>query len=200
MRTLSPAIQNALASGGLVSRVLVWFQARNRATSDVETIGLWTGADNQTFTVEGQARSYFGAGNIIDVPPVVYKTGLDVQVYRLGITTITNEARQLIRAYDPRFAGVEVHRALFDPISRALIDAPHRVLAGTIDEVELSRPPAGGQASCYLSVVTTARLLTYGLPNKNSNANQRRISGDLFLRYADAEAEVWWGSKPGNKS
>jgi hypothetical protein len=200
MRTLSVAYQNALAAGGLVSRVLVWFQARNRTTSAVETIGLWTGADNQTFTVEGQARSYYGAGNIIDVPPVVYKTGLDVQVYRLGITSITDEARQLIRAYDPRFAEVEVHRALFDPLTRALIGAPHRVLAGTIDEVDLSRPPAGGQASCYLSVVTTARLLTYGLPNKNSHANQKRISEDKFLRYADAQAEVWWGTKRGGGS
>lgn len=200
MRALSASIQNALAADGVVSRVLVWFQARNRATSEVETIGLWTGADNRQITVEGQARIYYGAGNIIDVPPVVYKTGLDVQVYRLGITSITNEARQLIRAWDPRFAAVEVHRALFDPLTRALIGSPHRVLAGMIDDVEVSRPPAGGQASCYLSVVTTARLLTYGLPNKNSNANQRRISSDLFLRYADAQAEVWWGSKPGRGS
>lgn len=200
MRALSASIQNALAADGVVSRVLVWFQARNRATSEVETIGLWTGADNRQITVEGQARIYYGAGNIIDVPPVVYKTGLDVQVYRLGITSITNEARQLIRAWDPRFAAVEVHRALFDPLTRALIGSPHRVLAGMIDDVEVSRPPAGGQASCYLSVVTTARLLTHGLPNKNSNANQRRISSDLFLRYADAQAEVWWGSKPGRGS
>lgn len=182
----------------IMARVLIWFEARNRDTNATETLGLWTGGDNAVMTVEGQARTYFGAGNVTDVPPVVYKTGLDVQVYRLGITSITNEARQLIRAYDPRFAGVQIHRALFNPSTRAMIDAPHRVLTGFVDEVDLSRPVSGGQASCYLSIVTTARLLTFDLPNKNSDSNQRRVLGDRFLRHADASADVWWGAqRPG---
>lgn len=197
MRSFSPAILAALQSGMIAARVLVWFEARNRATSAPETLGVWTGGDNATMTVEGQSRSYFGAGNIIDVPPVSYRAGLDVQVYRLGLTAITNETRQLIRSYDPRFAAVQIHRALFDPATRAMIEAPHRVLTGFVDEVDLSRPAAGEQGSCYLSIVTTARQLTYGLPNKNSDENQKRVSGDRFLRYADASAEVWWGAERG---
>ena len=195
MRSLSTALQTALTNGMIVSRVLCWFSARNRDTGATETLGLWTGDDHAEIVVEGQTRTYFGAGNLIDVPPVSYKTGLDVQVYRLGLTTITNEARQLIRGYDPRFAAVQIHRALFDPITRAQIEAPHRVLFGFVDEVDLTQPAAGEQASGYLSIVTTARQLTSGLPNKNSHANQRRISDDRFLRWADSSAEVWWGVK-----
>jgi hypothetical protein len=79
-----------------------------------------------------------------------------------------------------------------------MIDAPHRVLTGFVDEADLSRPVSGGQASCYLSIVTTARLLTFDLPNKNSDSNQQRVLGDRFLRHADASADVWWGAqRPG---
>lgn len=195
MRDLDSAVVNALQSGIVMTRILAWFEARNRATSATETLGLWTGGDNIVMTVEGQSRTYFGAGNITDLPPVVYKVGLDVQVYRLGITSITNEARQLIRAYDPRFAAVQIHRAFYDPITRALIAPPQRVLTGIVDEVDIPTPAAGGEAGCYLSIVTTARLLTFGLPNKNSDANQRRISDDRFLRHADATADVWWGAQ-----
>jgi hypothetical protein len=197
MRSYGSSTLAALqARTAIVSRVLVWFQARNRDTDAVETLGLWTGGDHRVMTVEGQSRTYYGAGNIIDLPPITYKVGVDVRIWRLGISPITDEVKQLVRSYDPRFAAVQVHRVLFDPATRAMLDSPHRVLSGFVDEVDLGTPAAGGEASCYLSIATSARALTYGLPNKNSDANQRRASGDRFLRWADVSGsvQVWWGA------
>jgi hypothetical protein len=198
MRTYGSATLAALqARTGIVSRVLVWFEARNRTTDAVETLGLWNGGDHAVITVDGTPRTYFGAGNIIDLPPVTYKAGLEVQMWRIGVSPITDEVKQLIRSYDPRFAAVEVHRVLFDPTTRAMIDTPHRVLAGFVDEVDLGTAVSGGEASCYLSIATSARALTYGLPNKNSDANQRRLADDRILRWGDVSGsvQVWWGAK-----
>jgi len=193
----SATLTHLQAREGVVPRVLCWFAARNRSTNAVESMGLWTGADNETLTVDGASRAYYGAGNVIDVPPLTVQAGLAVRMYRLGLTGLTAEVAQLIRAYDPRFATVQIHRALYAPIDRSLIEAPHRILSGYVDEVEWNTPPAGGQSGVVLVIATSSRVLTQDLPLTFSDATQRQVSGDRFFRHADVSGSVpvWWGSK-----
>ena len=200
MRDFGSATLTALQTRtGLVARTLIWVSARNRSTNAVETMGLWTGADHENITIGGVSRLYYGAGNVVDLPQVTMQTGLAVRMHRLGLSPLTPEVMQLIRGYDTRFAPVEIHRALFTIDTRVLVEEPHRVLTGFIDEVDLGTPAAGGTSSCVLGIATSARVLTQSLPLKKSDETQKLRSGDRFRRWTDVSGsvDVWWGATRG---
>ena len=197
MRDFGSATLTALQTRtGLVARTSIWVSARNRATNAVETMGLWTGGDHENITIGGVSRLYYGAGSVVDLPQVTMQTGLGVRMHRLGLSPLTPEVMQLIRGYDVRFAPVEIHRALFSTDTRLLVEEPHRVLTGFIDEVDLGTPAAGGTSSCVLGIATSARVLTQSLPLKKSDETQKLRSGDRFRRWTDVSGsvDVWWGS------
>ena len=198
MRDFGSATLTALQTRtGLVARTLIWVSARNRSTNAVETMGLWTGGDHENITIGGVSRLYYGAGSVVDLPQVTMQTGLAVRMHRLGLSPLTPEVMQLIRGYDTRFAPVEIHRALFTIDTRVLVEEPHRVLTGFIDEVDLGTPAAGGTSSCVLGIATSARVLTQSLPLKKSDETQKLRSGDRFRRWTDVSGsvDVWWGAQ-----
>lgn len=194
------ALQNRSA---IVARILIWAEARNRTTGDPEALGLWTGADDRSFTVDGAARTYFGAGAVLGLPTMSAQSGVAVRMSRLTLSPINAAVETLIRTYDARFAPVEIHRALFDPVTTLLIAPPHRVFKGFIDEVELPIDPESGETRCDVTIASSARLLTRTLPLKRSDETQRRRMDDRFMRYADVsgEVDVYWGERrpPGGK-
>lgn len=171
--------------------------ARNRGTGLPEALGLWTGADDRTFTIGGISRAYVGAGSVMEVPPLAAQSGIAVRMQRLSLSPINEAVATLIRTYDARFAAIEVHRALFDPLTGLLVSEPHRVFKGIIDEVGLPTDPQSGETRCDVTVASSARFLTRTVPLKRSDASQQRRSGDRFLRYADVsgEVDVFWGEK-----
>jgi len=196
MRPLTPTTAAALASGAVVARLLVWVEAMNRTTGAPETLGLWTGEDHRTFEIDGTARTYFGAGGLLQVEPVTMQAGLTVRMHRLTLSPLAPEGAELLRGYDPRLAPVEIHRALFDPETMDLLDAPHLVLRGQVDEAPITTPEIGGEASAQLVVAGAARALTRACTLKKSpEALRARAPGDAFRDYAAVagEVKVWWG-------
>jgi hypothetical protein len=181
----------------LVARILVWAVARNRSTGLPEPLGLWTGSDDRSFTIGGSPRTYVGAGGLMGVPPLVAQAGITVRMQRLSLSPLNETVTTLIRTYDARFAAIEIHRALFDPVTSLLVSEPHRVFKGLIDEVELSIDPDSGTARCEVTVASSARYLTRTLTLKRSDESQRRRLGDRFMRYADVsgEVDVYWGER-----
>ena len=117
----APTIAALQARGGIVARSLIWAVARNRSTGAAESLGLWTGADDRAFTISGSSRTYVGAGSVMEVPPLSAQSGLDVRMQRLSLSPISEAVATLIRTYDARFAAIEIHRALFDPITGLLV-------------------------------------------------------------------------------
>ena len=198
MRTFdSPTATYLAARAGTVIRILIWAQAKNRSTGLTETLGLWTGAEDRAFTIEGAARTYFGAGTVMQVPPITYSTGLAVRMQRLTLSPLAPAVADLIRTYDCRFAPLQIHRALFSTDDGALVAEPHRVFKGFIDEVEVVTPEASGEARCEVTVASSARLLTRTLALKKSDETQRLRSGDRFRKYVDVSGavKVAWGER-----
>lgn len=181
----------------IVSHVLIWIAAKNRISGAAETIGFWTGDDHQDFVVDGQSRTYFGAGDVLEVPAITYESGLQVRMHSFGLAALAPEVAMALRGYEPRLAAVEVHRVLFYSSTGAQAADPHRVLAGWIDEAQINTPAIGGQGSATISVASSARALTRTLPICKSDAQQRLRSGDRFRRYVDVSGsvDVFWGSK-----
>ena len=196
MRSYSPTTAAYFASrAAFLGHVLVWLSARNRSTGATETIGFWTGVDHMEFTIGGQTRTYHGAGSMLAMDPIRQQTGIKVRTQRITFSQVSAEVLQALRVYDPRHAPVEVHRALFDPLSEALIDEPHLILRGYIDKAPLPTPPKGESATVAIEVASHARALTAQLARYRSDATLRhRAPGDAFRQYASiADAETPWG-------
>lgn len=196
MRSLSPTIQSYLsAREGVVARTLVWIEAKNRDTGLPETVGLWNGDDHETLTVEGEARMYYGAGGLIQIEPLRFQVGLVVRQQKMVVSPLAPELEQALRGYDPRFAPVEIHQALYHTESRALVDTPARKFKGWIDKLQFKTPAKGGEAICDVTLVSSSRAVTRPLPLKKSDEAQKLRGGDRLRRYVDVSGKVpvYWG-------
>lgn len=197
MRSYSPATAAYFAARGpVLAHVLIWIAARNRSTGAVETIGFWTGADHRDFVIAGATRTYYGAGAALSVDPIRLQTGLQVRTQRVQLSQVAVEAQLAVRGYDPRHGPVEIHRAIFDPLSEALVDEPHLVLRGNIDKVQIKTPAKGEAGSIEIEIATAARRLTKPLTRKRSDASLRvRAGTDAFRQYAALadKVETPWG-------
>ena len=188
---------SAIPRGPVSHAPLIWIVARNRDTGAPETMGLWTGSSDRTFTVEGEVRSYKGAGQILDIPPIQSRMGPYVQMQTIGLAAASPEVAQAIRGYDSKAAPVEIHVARFDPETDALLGID-RAFKGGIDTVSIETPAKGEPGGAVTAeLASAARDLTRPLTHKISDESQRQRSGDRFLRYADIAGMVerWWGTK-----
>jgi hypothetical protein len=183
------------ARDGLAAHRLVWITARNRSSGQLETLGLWSGEDDLAVTIGGQARTYTGAGALLEAEPVTAGAGLEVRTYQLRLAAVAPEVEDLAKGYETRFAPVEIHRALFNPASRALAAEPHRVFSGFINGLDFGTAEPGGLGSCTLELVSETRVLTRRLASKKSDESQQRRGGDRFRRYGNISGvvPVYWG-------
>lgn len=179
------------------ARILIWISARDRSTGAVETIGFWTGEDHQVFSIGGVNRTYYGAGDVLSVDPIRRSTGLQVHSQRVSLSQVSEPVAQAVRGYDPRHAPVEIHRALFDPLSGGLVDEPHVLFRGFVDKLTISTPAKGESGSITMEIASQARALTKALSRYRSNATLiERAPTDTFRKYSARtdKVEVPWGS------
>lgn len=191
---------SAITRGPTVHHQLVWITAKNRTTGLPETVGFWTGGEDRAFTIGGQARSYFGVGHIIQVPPILARAGSVIQSQEVKLSATSPEIEAALRGYDPRFAPIEIHTARFNPETMALLGID-RVFKGEINKAP-RRTPAKNQtgAEWTLTIVSRARSLTKTLNLKKSDASQRarlrtNNEPDGWFKYADQAGQVerFWG-------
>ena len=149
---------------GLVPRWLFWVEAKNRSTGLPETMGLWTGDQDEAFVIDGQTRDYFSA-SVVGFPSLTFRSGLGIQMQTLTLGPISPEVELLLNGYDPRLAPIEIHLASFDPDTRNLI-AIEQIYKGWIDEAPVNTDPIGGQLICEISLAGSARGGTRTLPTK----------------------------------
>jgi len=176
-------------------RQMLWIQARNRQTGAVETIGFWTGDDHRTFTINGETRHYYGAGDVFDFPPMRVSVGLTVQKYTIKMA-LTDEARQAISVYNPRHARVEIHVCPLDLDSGLPMGEPKRRFKGRIANIKRTRGATGQSSQISLELETSMRALTRQMRLVRSNAAlQQRTPTDLFREYSDTSGDwvVPWG-------
>ena len=197
MQIFSAAAQSQLEERrGTQAHALLWLQAKNRETGAPATLGFWTGDDHQEFLVDGEIRTYYGAGQVIELPPIVVKPGFGVRNYRVTLPPFTDEVKTLMQAYEPRLAAVQIHALPFDIDTGGLLSEPRRVFKGFLNQAPQELEPKNGGGKTELVLVSAARRLTYGLPLKRSNAElQLRNPNDRGREYSDLAGD-WplpWG-------
>lgn len=198
MRVYDPeTLARLQARTEVITRRLVWIEARNLATGQVEGLGLWSGEYDLSIDLEGAPRLYLGTGALLESEPITAGPGLDVRVHQLALAAIDPQVERLVKAYDTRFAPVQMHRALLEPGTMQIIGTPHRVFKGLVNSVDFPHVPGNQQPSCVVEVVSETRQLTRGLALKKSDKSQQERGGDRFRRYGDISGSVpvYWGEK-----
>ncbi|KXF92085.1 hypothetical protein [Phaeobacter inhibens] len=182
---------------GTNAKVLLWFRTRNRETGAPETLGFWSGDDHQEFLINGEVRTYYGAGNVINVPPLVVAPGFQTRYYRVTIPPFTDEVKTLLQAYEPRLATVEIHSICFELNGGRPTGDPVRVFKGFLNQAPEELGAKGGTSRTELTLATAARRLTHGLPLKRSGDElKRRNPNDRGREYSDVAGDwtVPWGT------
>lgn len=198
---LSQHAQDLLATGSFTMGWLFWADVRDRSDDSRQGFGFWTGPDVQDFTIGGTARTYYGAGGLMQIPPLQYEVGLVVQQYRIRLAITTPEVEAAIRGYDAQNAPAELHLALWDPADGSLASID-RAVKGHIAEAPIREDAIGGETYCEAIVVSSASRGTDTLSAKKSDASQRkRDETDAGRQYGDVSAAVnvvWGGEKSDN--
>jgi hypothetical protein len=180
---------------GCVVRQMVYIRARSVSTGVIEALGLWSGLDDLAITIDGEARTYSGAGSLLRPDPVVLSPGLDVRIHRVTLDAVSPEVEDLVKGYVTRFAPIEIHRALIDPETRLIVAPPVRVVRGWIDSIVFPEGAIDGNPACEIDIARATRALTRPLSAVKSNAAQSRRGGDPFRKYGDISGAVpvYWG-------
>lgn len=199
MRLLPPEIASYLmTNSGVKIRQLLWIVARNRTTGERESIGLWTGEDNQVFTIDGEPRTYYGCGQFVNFGDMVLDATLNIRRLQVTMTPISPEIEQVFRGYDAKMARVEAHLVFYNTETNNNVAPPLRFHKGWIDKFVVTTPPVGGSGEANINMVSNARVLTNRLAIKRSNDSQRlRQANDEFFRDVAFSGQVQtpWGSK-----
>ena len=171
---------------GLPRRVrwLIWAVVPPIGGGAAVGLGFWTGADHETLTVAGAARLYYGGQGALSFDPPSAEGGTDIRNYQVKLG-LSAEGETLARGYRLGGAPVEVHLALWNAETMALLDIVRR-FKGEIDSAEIPSPSLGENAVLPLSLVSASRRGTLPSAAYKSAASQRLVDAtDTFYAHAD---------------
>lgn len=199
MRALPTEIQQLLARrDGIIVHNLFLLSARNRSTNAMEQIGIWTGADHQVFTVEGNPYTFYGAGDFLSADTLKTDRGLNIRKLALNLSPFTPEVQKALMEYDPKMGPASMYLAFFDPLTNNMVANPWRVHKGWIDTAPMHQGAKGDKSYAILNVVGNTRILTRVFPAKRSDAAQKlRNAADVFFKYVGISGTVNtpWGTE-----
>lgn len=189
MRAISTANQTALSERALVARDFLWIVARNRDTGAPVSVGFWSDVENVSAvpvidpdTLTTVTRAYYGAGGLITIDDIPAVSSIQVQDVHIRMSQLDEMVELAVRGYDTKQARVEVHRGLFDPISRQLVAPAFVRFVGFVNLIEIKTPEEGGDGYVDLTCVSHTQELTRSNPSTRSHADQQiRAPGDDFF-------------------
>lgn len=208
MRSISTANQAALAARALVARDFLWFVARDRTTGESVPVGFWSDIENVSAqvldpdTLLPVVRSYYGAGGLISIDDIPAVSTIQVQDVHIRMSQLDEQVANAVRGYDTKQARVEIHRGLFDPISRDLVAPAVVRFVGFVNVIEVHTGAENEDGYVDITCTSHTQELTRSNPATRSHADQQtRAPGDTF--FIDAAVvgdwEFQWGEEPGAK-
>lgn len=192
-------MQEELRSGTVVPRWLIWIAGTNRETGAVETAGFCNDVDELNVVIDGEERSYVGAGAMLGIGELQYEAGTDIQYQRVEFSMVSPEVEAAVLQYDPRLAPVEIHLALFSQETGALVNTA-RAFRGWVEDAPIREKPTdyGAVPTVEFNLASSARAGTKTLAAKKGPFSQRlRSETDRGRDYADmaSEVKVRWGQE-----
>lgn len=210
MRYLSPDNLEALAERSLVARDFLWFVARERDTGLPVSVGFWSDVDDigdarvlNPDTGLEVSRAYKGAGGLVSVDAIPAVSTIEVQDVTIRMSQLDDAVQQLHRLYDTKQARVEIHRGLFDPLTRQLVAPAYVRFVGFVNTIHIETPAEGGDGGVIVTCVSHTQELMRSNPATRSHGDQisnRSSTDDFFADTAVAfEWELDWGAVQGGQ-
>jgi hypothetical protein len=208
MRAISSENQTALNQGNLIPRDFLWIVARNRETSDPESVGFWSDIENATVLVIDPEtllpvyRNYYAAGGLVEISEIPAVSVIQVQDIEIKLSQLDELVEQAIRLYDIKQAKVEIHRGLFDPETRNLVAPAFVRFVGFVNNLRITTAAEGSDGGVFLSCVSHTQELTRANPATRSNEDQKlRNPTDAFFVDTSTvgEQELDWGQVNGKQ-
>lgn len=159
--------------------------------SEVEA-HLWTGHEDLTLSIDGVSRTLSGTKGALGIENVTHAEGTDIRTLQASLFGLTPQALDIIRAYEPARARVEVHQLLFTQGMEYL--GNDREFRGNIDQIDHSLGVKGGDATLTAVLVSAMRRGTVTTTRKKSNESYLLRGGDTSMAYAslkDVDADPW---------
>ena len=208
MRAISTENQTALAARVLESRDFLYFVAKDRSTGEPAPVGFWSDIENVTATVLNPDtllpvnRAYYGAGGLIEIADVPAVSVIQVQDVRIVMSQLDEMVEQAVRLYEIKQARVEIHRGLFDPISKQLVAPAIVRFVGFVNDLRILTPAENEDGGVEITCVSHTQELMRSNPSTRSHMDQiLRSASDNFFKDA-AVVSSWdytWGEVPGAK-
>lgn len=208
MRPISTANQAALAERALVARDFLWFVARDRTTGAPVTVGFWSDLENVSAqvldpdTLLPVSRTYYGAGGLIEIDDIPSVSVIQVQDVHIRMSQLDEMVEIAIRGYDIKQARVEIHRGLFDPVSRKLVAPAVVRFVGFVNLVEVHTGAENEDGYVDLTCVSHTQELVRSNPSTRGHEDQlqRQAGDDFFIDAAVVtEWDLEWGEVRGTQ-
>lgn len=180
------------AREGVVAREMLWVEATDNGSP--APLGLWSGDDHQTITVDGEARAYFGRQGLLSCDTLVDSEGTDVRTLLITLSGTSQEAQELIKGRVIRRARAQVHIALLDPVSH-LITSVELAFEGFVNRAPQFDAALGGTSHAEIELASVAREMTRPNPLLNSHEAQSQRLGDAFMQYVSVDVTTPWVRK-----
>jgi hypothetical protein len=181
---------------GTDAQILVLVEPRDRVSGETVPLGFWSGDDHQSFTVEDGTHLFFGAGAIIEVPPIRAGIGLEVRRHRVILPPLLDEVKLFLQNLQAAQARVRVWSQVMDLDSGLPLGLPRRVIKGRLERAPETLGKIGDQSRTELVIASAARALTFAQPVFKSDAEmRRRAPGDRFREHGDVigDIPIPWG-------
>lgn len=203
MRTnLSTAMLDYLdANLGVDVREAVYITGKDRSTGLPASVGLWAGLDTVTFTlIDGETgaevtRDYTGSGTLLSISAIPLTNDFTIQTVKLTLSGVSDAVALAVRQYEPRLAKVDIHRICLDLGSGSPIDSAPCHFFGRCNDLDITDPVKGNDATIEMDVTSYLREATRTNPAKRSDESQKLRSSDRFRRYSGTayQAQIFWG-------
>lgn len=160
----------------------VHVKAKSFATGLVEPIGFWMGSETLTLTLEGEGRTYLGAGDLLNIDAIEIRADLNVHGNRVSISGINETIDLLQREYDLNSAPLDTHDLAFTAGFGFV--GSRRTFVGFVDGAPNQIDDMQGD----YSLIGVSRL-RYGTRTLDAMLNASR---DPFFKYAaGTEGDAW---------
>jgi hypothetical protein len=206
MRDIDSGTQAALDARAIVARDFIWITGKPFAGGPAESIGFWSDLGTVTATViDGEtgdevSRDYIGAGTLLAIDDIPLTSDVNIRTINVTLSQISDSVAGAARGYDLKQGPVEIHRGLFDPVTRNLVSAPLPRFVGFIDKCIIVTPQEGAEGSIQLSMTSHTQELTRANSEKCSDdSQQRRAAGDAFYKDVGTvgDWDMFWGQEKG---
>ncbi len=201
-RTVSAEVQAALEKGELIYRDFIWLVARTRETGDPVEFGVWSDVGTfecdmiDPYTGGTVTRSFFPAGQSIEIPDIPLAQGLAVQPIEIRLNQVNEAINDFIRTYDCKQANIQIHRGMFDPDSRELVAPAVPRFNGFVDLLPVTTPAENSDGDVTVQAVPNSQELTRANSDTRSDASQRLREGTDNILQDVAVVADWqdfWG-------